>query len=257
MKTQTPYFLLLLLLASLVSFTACKKDNDDDDNNNNPSCGIEVEIYGAMGTRDTVYAYLFEDYNGIPNYSAVVPYKIQVDGGSPSHATGDYSFSVANLSALPFGVALDEQTGVLKNSGGTLVPGLHPFTINVSDGTCSVDRTLYMRVTFVPANNSIPWPLFQFDSFVFLDHAEPNKPYGSSLCLMGGEPPYQFFMIPGSGSMPPGLSLGASNGVISGTVFDNAAGIYEFRVGAVDAAGDTCLGTGGIGQNQLLKITID
>lgn len=43
-------------------------------------------------------------------------------------------------------------------------------------GTCSVDKTLYIRVNFVPDNHSILWPLFQFNSFIFLYNARisPN-----------------------------------------------------------------------------------
>src|SRR5207247_1091690 len=50
--------------------------------------------------------------------------------------------------------------------------------------------------------------------------------YSSSLTASGGVPSYTFSIVPGSGSLPGGLSLNASNGLISGT--PTGYGIFNF-----------------------------
>jgi hypothetical protein len=58
--------------------------------------------------------------------------------------------------------------------------------------------------------------------------------YSMSVVATGGTPPYQFAIA--SGSLPPGLALDASTGVISGTVASSAGGSYPFTVQATDSA---------------------
>ncbi|MGB8771035.1 MAG: Ig domain-containing protein, partial [Candidatus Korobacteraceae bacterium] len=58
-----------------------------------------------------------------------------------------------------------------------------------------------------------------------------SVPYSSTLMASGGEPPYSWTIVSGSGSLPPGLGL-SSNGVISGT--PTAVGMYNFTVQVTD-----------------------
>jgi hypothetical protein len=69
--------------------------------------------------------------------------------------------------------------------------------------------------------------------------------YAQSVTASGGAPPYTYAVS--SGALPPGLSLGAGTGAISGT--PGAAGVFPFAITATDAAG--CDGS------AALSITID
>lgn len=60
-------------------------------------------------------------------------------------------------------------------------------------------------------------------------------PYGSSLTAIGGTPPYTFAII--SGSLPPGLTLNASTGAITGV--PTTAGVYPYTAQVTDAADET------------------
>jgi large repetitive protein len=61
-------------------------------------------------------------------------------------------------------------------------------------------------------------------------------PYYQTLSASGGSPPYAGWSVV-EGTLPPGLTLGASNGAISGT--PNAAGAYSFVVQVRDSVNAT------------------
>lgn len=64
-----------------------------------------------------------------------------------------------------------------------------------------------------------------------------GQPMGCSLSIQGGTAPYTFQVV--AGSLPPGLSLQASSGVISGTPAATAVGnAYPFTVTVTDQAGN-------------------
>jgi hypothetical protein len=65
--------------------------------------------------------------------------------------------------------------------------------------------------------------------------AVQSTPYSASLTTSGGQPPYQWSVT--SGSLPPGLLLGASTGTLSGTA--TQAGTFAFNVRATDANSQT------------------
>lgn len=71
--------------------------------------------------------------------------------------------------------------------------------------------------------------------------------YSQTVQASGGTPPYTWSVV--SGSLPPGLTLAASGGTISGT--PTASGVYSFTVQAMDSASPTP-GT----DTQALSITI-
>lgn len=68
-----------------------------------------------------------------------------------------------------------------------------------------------------------------------------DSPFGFALPLDGGTPPYAFALL--GGALPPGLSLGASTGIVSGTPTGATAGnTYMFTVLVTDGEANTSLG---------------
>jgi uncharacterized protein (TIGR03437 family) len=63
-----------------------------------------------------------------------------------------------------------------------------------------------------------------------------GSPYTATLGAAGGAPPYNWTVS--SGSLPPGLSLGAATGVVNGTPNFAAGSPFQFNIAVSDAAGN-------------------
>jgi hypothetical protein len=61
-----------------------------------------------------------------------------------------------------------------------------------------------------------------------------SQPYNATLIASGGNPPYTWSVMANSGSLPPGLTLTAANGVVSGK--PAVAGQYNFAIAVTDAS---------------------
>ena len=63
-------------------------------------------------------------------------------------------------------------------------------------------------------------------------------PYNNASCIAsGGNPPYTYSILSGSGTLPPGLSIGGSSGAITGT--PTAVGVSGFTVNVADNSAKT------------------
>jgi Putative Ig domain len=115
-----------------------------------------------------------------------------------------YTWSVTSGS-LPGGLSLDASTGVI--SGTPATPGTSTFTVTATDAenpAAVAAETLSIIVSepLTITTTSLP-------------NATPGQAYSQPLAANGGEAPYTWSVT--SGSLPDGLSLDASTGVISGT----------------------------------------
>ncbi|WP_329426066.1 putative Ig domain-containing protein [Streptosporangium sp. NBC_01495] len=132
--------------------------------------------------------------------------------------TAPYVWSVS-AGSLPPGLALNASTGVL--SGTPTTGGTYSFTARVTDAS-NVSTT--RAVTLVIA----PLPVLTFPA---PPSGEVNVAYSVPLTVTGGTAPYVWSVS--AGSLPPGLTLNASTGVLSGT--PTAGGTFSFSVRVVDA----------------------
>lgn len=152
-----------------------------------------------------------------------------VDGGGqlysvPLGASGGvppYTWSITSGS-LPAGLSLDPATGLI--SGTSPAPTsltTSYFTVTVTDSdNPAVTATANLSITLIP-------PLTV--TTTALPAATVGQPYSVTLTATGGVPPYTWYVE----ELPPGLSLDAATGTISGTL--TQAGNYRVDVIVADS----------------------
>ena len=106
----------------------------------------------------------------------------------------------------------------------TLALGTHNYYFEASDGTATVR---------LPASGVLTGPLVSDLAIATttLPGGTVGSVYGATVTASGGTPPYHW----DSGTLPPGLVMDYTTGVIAGT--PTAAGTYVFTVFVNDAAG--------------------
>ncbi|MCM2270910.1 MAG: putative Ig domain-containing protein [Thermoanaerobaculia bacterium] len=144
---------------------------------------------------------------------------VAASGGAPP-----YAWTIA-AGALPPGIVLDGATGSL--SGTPTTAGSFGFTVAVADAQSPADtatRALSITVAAAPVA-----PLAVTTSS--LPAGKRRKAYSQTLAATGGVTPYAWSLA--SGSLPPGLTLAASTGRISGK--PTTAGTWGFTVRVTDS----------------------
>jgi hypothetical protein len=121
--------------------------------------------------------------------------------------------------SLPEGLSLDTSTGVI--SGVPTSEGRHELTIQVSDSAAPSPQV--RTATFTLTVGSPPELAIASSS---LPEATAGTYYSQTVAATGGVTPYTWTVK--SGSLPPGLSLSSSTGLISGT--PTAPNEYNFVI---------------------------
>jgi hypothetical protein len=151
--------------------------------------------------------------------------------GSPYQATASasgglppYQWSFVNTSNIGLSItSTGAITGTPQTSGNFQLP------VILSDATgesMTQNLILFVANGLSVATTSLP-------------NGTVGTPYSQSLLPTGGQSPFTWIVVPGSGSLPPGLTL-SSSGVISGTPASN--GSFHFTVQVTDAGGRTATG---------------
>ncbi|MBL8211826.1 MAG: putative Ig domain-containing protein [Bryobacterales bacterium] len=137
-------------------------------------------------------------------------------GGAPP-----YTWSITS-GLLPAGLTLNPATGAI--AGTPTSSGPSTFNVQITDAVgATASRTLSINVgTSLSINTTT------------LANGATGIPYAQPVTASGGVPPLQWSV---TGPLPPGLTLGAANGTISGT--PTATGSYPFVIQVRDATGST------------------
>jgi hypothetical protein len=136
-----------------------------------------------------------------------------------SGGTTPYSWSLG-VGSLPPGLSLNSATGTI--SGTPTTAGTFPFTVQVTDSAGTTVRQS-LTLTINPSTLAI--------TTASLPAGVVGSAYSVTLAATGGTPPYRWAMA--AGSLPPGLSLSGTTGVISGT--PTTAGTFTFTVRITDS----------------------
>ena len=141
-----------------------------------------------------------------------------------------YVWSIVSGS-LPAGLSLNASTGMI--SGTPTSAGTSNFTVQVTDAQNPADSdTQALSLTI---NSPAPLNI----TTTSLPDARRGRSYSQTLQATGGVKPYTWSLA--AGTLPPGLSLNAATGVISGT--PTTRGTWSFTVRVQDsqapAASDT------------------
>ena len=137
-----------------------------------------------------------------------------------SGGVAPYTWSVTSGS-LPGGLSLDSSTGLI--SGTPTASGTYGFTVAVTDSGNPA------RMTSSRLSITVAAPLVI--TTTSLPGATTGAAYEVTLAASGGVAPYTWSVT--SGSLPGGLSLDSSTGLISGT--PTASGTYGFTVAVTDS----------------------
>ena len=156
--------------------------------------------------------------SSLPNGQVTIAYSqaLQATGGQPP-----YSWSVSGGS-LPAGLSITS-AGVI--SGTPTASGVSSFTARVQDSQGTPDvatNALSITVQLLPVQIAGP---------SFMRSAQQNVFYRQQLTGAQGQAPYTWSV--NGGSLPAGLSLGASTGIISGT--PTALGTSNFTIKIQDS----------------------
>ena len=143
------------------------------------------------------------------------------DANSPYHVVltptgGTAPFRFATTGALPFGVSIDANSGVM--AGTPTVSGKYTFSVQVTDST-TVTTTQSFTVNINPA--------LAFTTTSPLAAGTARANYSETFSAAGGLAPYVF----ATSDPPPGLQL-SQNGILSGTP---SAGSFTMTVTVTDS----------------------
>ena len=197
---------------------------------------FRVAAVNAAGTGPASAASAAVTVNAGPSLTFAAPPAGEVSVGysdqlTASGGTGTLTWSVSSGS-LPPGLSLSSSTGLL--SGTPATAGSYPFTVKISDtagGSATQPATVVIAA--VPSLANTPPPA-----------AQAAVAYSDALAVTGGTGPFTWGVS--GGSLPPGLTINASTGLLSGT--PATAGLYSFTVRVTDSFG--------LAATQSLNVTV-
>jgi len=162
----------------------------------------------------------------LPNGTAGSSYSQSI---TASGGTAPYSWAFT-AGSLPSGLSLNASNGAIAGTPSSA--NTYNFTVQVTDAAGATASNPF-TLTIIPATPKLTI------TTTSLPNGTVGSSYSQSITASGGTAPYSWAVT--SGSLPPGLSLNASNGLIAGT--PSAADTYNFTVQAKDASSATATQT--------------
>ena len=249
-----------------------------------PGGGDTIPVDGGSSTQKTVGGKVpltivtpdlkgWVDTNG--RYFTVQTVKLQAFGGEPK---GGYSWTVTAAQPLPFTtLALDPDTGVFSGTlPATTRVGRYNFSVEVSDGTTVASGQFSLLVDTCSSTttggavdptqchvndalNAHPGSAANIIATFYANNTNltafgSGNPLGYTLLANGGKPPYTNWRLQ-AGSLPPGIQLDSTRGVLYGTPAQSAEGTtYSFAIATTDTTGVSYPATGTTATRYSIRI---
>ncbi len=196
---------------------------------------------------------------GTPTAAVTFAFTVRVTDSASNSATRDYTITILSAltittSSVSGGTVGRTYSQTLTASGGvapyrwSLATGLLPpgLTLDAASGviagtpTAAVTFAFTVRVTDSASNNATrDYTITIGPALTITTSSVPDGAVGTAysvtLAASGGATPYRWSLA--SGSLPPGLALNASTGVLSGT--PNTSANYSFTVRVTDNTSST------------------
>ncbi len=159
--------------------------------------------------------------SALPGASVSVPY---MESLSAVGGVTPYQWSLVSGS-LPPGFQLRSSVGAIVGTAST--QGSYPVSVQVTDAAGhSATAGLSLTVTGTSMALAI--------TNTFLPGADVSAPYSTALAATGGVAPYHWSLV--SGSLPSGIQLQSSSGILNGTAV--LAGSYPLSIQVTDVSGN-------------------
>jgi hypothetical protein len=200
--------------------------------------------------------------SGNPSTIGVFTFSVQVTDSAARPQSGTQQLSIAVASPLaistpaalpqeavksqPFSLQLGANGGIQPYTWSLVSGGLPPGLNLDSNGTISGTPASTGKTTFTVKTVSAGPPVQSISKTLTLtvvtapvvatsalNDATTGNTYSQKLSASFGTAPYTWSLVPGQGSLPPGLSLNAKSGLISGT--PTMVGTSTFTVQAADS----------------------
>ncbi|MFO0726369.1 MAG: putative Ig domain-containing protein [Myxococcota bacterium] len=187
------------------SFVVRVADNSSPQQSATRSLGITVASQLGITTAALQGAIVGQFYStSLTGAGGLLPYAWSITAGS-----------------LPPGLSLDPVTGAITGIPTSI--GNLAFTVQLGDG--SLPQQLSSRQLRIAVAQTLSVTTMSLPS------GTVGSAYSSSIQASGGRIPYGWSIV--SGALPPGLSLSATTGLVSGT--PTTAGTYNFTIRATDS----------------------